>query len=240
MRLSAVVDSCRSKLKGPQFKPAVVLLVSTVTMITWKYFGSTQYYLEHLSDQFVWFSDPQATAAIYSFLGAFVLMGLLPAAIVKLVFRENLADYGVRLGNRVRTVRSFLIWAPVFVLIAYFAAGSPSVLRQYPINPHAGASAGTFTLHCVTYLLFYLGWEFQFRGFMQQGLRESLGASNALLVQVMASVLLHIGKPVGETYGAIFGGLLWGILAYRTQSLLSGLLQHFLLGVMLDWFICFT
>jgi uncharacterized protein len=240
MRASNVLASFRAKLQGPQFKPVVILFVSTITMITWKYFGSPQYYLEHLSDQFVWFSDPQATAAVYSFLGVFVLMGLAPAAVVKVVFRENLADYGVRFGDRVRTPRSFLIWAPVFVLIAYFAAGSPSVRQQYPINPHAGASGGTFALHCLTYLLFYLGWEFQFRGFMQQGLRESLGTANALMVQVMASVLLHIGKPVGETYGSILGGLLWGILAYRTKSLLSGMLQHFLLGVTLDWFICFA
>jgi membrane protease YdiL (CAAX protease family) len=48
---------------------------------------------------------------------------------------------------------------------------------------------------------------------------------------------MHLGKPVGEVYGSIIGGLIWGLLAYRTRSLLSGLLQHFLLGVLLDWFI---
>ena len=89
-----------------------------------------------------------------------------------------------------------------------------------------------------TYVLFYLGWEFYFRGFMQMGLRESLGDVNALLVQVMASTLLHIGKPGAETFGAIFGGILWGILVYRTRSLLSGLVQHALLGLALDWFLC--
>jgi membrane protease YdiL (CAAX protease family) len=65
-----------------------------------------------------------------------------------------------------------------------------------------------------------------------------MGSSSALLVQVLASVLLHIGKPTGEIYGSIVGGLLWGLLAYRTRSLLSGMLQHFLLGIALDWFIC--
>ncbi len=65
-----------------------------------------------------------------------------------------------------------------------------------------------------------------------------MGATNALLVQVLASVLLHIGKPVSETYAAIAGGLLWGLLAYRTRSLFSGMLQHYLLGIALDWFIC--
>ena len=37
----------------------------------------------------------------------------------------------------------------------------------------------------------------------------------------------------------IAGGILWGLLAFRTRSLLSGLMQHFLLGLAVDWFLCF-
>jgi membrane protease YdiL (CAAX protease family) len=96
-----------------------------------------------------------------------------------------------------------------------------------------------FGLHAAAYLLFYLGWEFQFRGFMQHGLRETMGDANAVLVQVLASVLLHIGKPATETYAAIAGGLFWGVLAFRTRSLLSGMLQHFLLGLSVDFFLCY-
>jgi uncharacterized protein len=221
-----------------RFKPMIILAVSTVVMITWRCFFSPQYYLEQLSGRFVWFADPVATAAVYSFLGALLLMGVVPALIVKLVFREKLADYGVRFGDRVRTVRSFLICAPIFVLVAYLAARNPTFWKEYPINRHAGVSMQTFALHALTYLMYYVGWEFLFRGFMQHGLQESMGAANAIWVQVMASAIMHIGKPAGEIYGSIGGGLLWGILAYRTRSLLSGLLQHSLLGILVDWFIC--
>jgi membrane protease YdiL (CAAX protease family) len=238
MKATTAADPFRTALEGWQIKPTVILSVSTVTLITWKCFASPQYYLEQLSDRFVWFSDLQATAAVYSFLGAFLLMGVVPALIVKFVFRESLADYGVRFGNPLRTVRSSIVAAPVIVLISYFAAHNPSFWKEYPINHNAGASPQTFVLHALAYLVFYLGWEFQFRGFMQRGLLDSMGLGNAILVQVMASVIVHIGKPVGEIYGSIIGGLIWGILAYRTRSLMSGLLQHFLLGVLLDWFIC--
>jgi uncharacterized protein len=238
MSLTGLFAPLWSAFQGRQLKPTVILAVSTLTLITWKYGASPQYYLDHLSDQFVWFSDPVAAAAVYHFLGTLLLMGLVPVLVVKLVFRENLADYGVRLGNRKRTVLSFLIWGPIFALIAYISSGNPSLWQEYPINRHAGASTQVFLLHALTYLLFYVGWEFQFRGFMQHGLQESLGMTNALLVQVLASVLAHIGKPASETFAAILGGLLWGILAYRTRSLLSGFLQHSLLGILLDWFIC--
>jgi membrane protease YdiL (CAAX protease family) len=75
--------------------------------------------------------------------------------------------------------------------------------------------------------------------FLQFGLGSRLGPINAILIQVIASSLIHIGKPPVETFAAIGGGVLWGVIAYRSQSLLSGLLQHFLLGIALDYFICF-
>ena len=62
----------------------------------------------------------------------------------------------------------------------------------------------------LTTFKYYLGWEFFFRGFMQFGLRGALGDWNAILVQTLASCLIHIGKPAGEIYGAIVAGLLWG------------------------------
>jgi len=239
MMSNASADSLWVQLRGRQRKPAIVLTVSTLSLSAWWYYGSPQFYLERLSGTFVWFGDPQATAAVYSFLAAAVLMGVVPLTIVKFVFHESPADYGVRLGNRVRTLRSMLIFAPIMVAIAYFSSGSPAMRSAYPINPHAGGSSSTFALHVVTYLLYYLGWEFQFRGFMQHGLRESFGDVGAILVQTMASVLVHLGKPPMETFAALAAGILWGIFAIRTRSLLSGLVQHALLGITLDWFVCY-
>ena len=166
-------------------------------------------------------------------------MGVVPALIVKFLFKQRLSEYGVQLGDRARTVRTFLLLAPVFVAIAYGSSRDPSIAAVYPINPHAGASPTMFAWHVATYALFYLGWEFHFRGFLQFGLTGKLGVVQAVLIQVMASSLLHIGKPAAETFGAIAGGILWGVIAYRTRSLLSGLLQHFLLGTALDWFLCY-
>lgn len=226
-------------LSGDQFKPTVILFTAPLIMLTWKCFGSTAFFAQRLAPLLGLQGDPTVGAAVYHFGSCFVLFALIPALIVKIVFRERLADYGVRIGNRVRLVRSVLIFAPCMVLIAYLAYNSPAMRAEYPINRHAGASPGMFGLHAFTYALFYLGWEFYFRGFLQCGLRDKLGAVNALAVQVIASALVHIGKPWSETYGSIIGGILWGVFVYRTRSLLSGLVQHFLLGLSVDYFICY-
>lgn len=229
----------RDAFRGEQRRPTVILLASPVLLITWVYCGSSAFYLEHLAGSVVLWNDPAATAGAYTFLAAFVLLGVVPALIVKLVFGESLADYGVGLGNRKRTVRTFLLWAPVFLLVAYLASRDPHIADYYPINKSAGKSPALFGWHACFYAMFYVGYEFHFRGFTQLGLRKSLGDVNALLVQVLGSTLVHVGRPVGETYGAVAAGVLWGALAYRTRSLLSGLLQHFLLGLSLDWFLCY-
>lgn len=224
--------------QGEQLKPTVILLSSLVLSLVWWHFGRFPFYDAHLAGRWDMVDD-RTMRAVYTFVNCFVLLGVIPAMIVKLVFGENLADYGVQWGIRWRTARSFLMFAPVFVVAGYLGAHSPNVTDVYPIDRGAGDSAGRFVLHVATYVFLYMGFEFHYRGFVQFGLRESLGEVNAVLVQVATSVLIHLGKPAGETFGSLLCGILWGIIAFRTRSILSGMLQHFLLGVTLDFFVCF-
>ncbi len=231
--------SLMESLRGQQRKATAVLVVSPLLVVTWKYYASPEKILQALRPEWVLWDDPQATAAVYAMVGTFVLLGLIPAMVVKLAFGERLADYGVRLGDRPRTFRTMAFLGPLFVLGGYIASRDLAVQIEYPLNPSAGSSPAMFAIHGFAYLLFYLGWEFHFRGFLQHGLRASMGDTSAVLVAVMASCLAHLGKPASETYAAILGGLLWGFLAFRTRSLASGLVQHFLLGISLDWFLCY-
>ena len=238
MSLGGTLTPIADAFRGEQLKPTLILLVSPILLITWKYFGAPEFFTAHIADHMTEAIDPIAGAAVYSFGMAFLLMGILPMLMVKFVFREKLTDYGVGLGKTKRTIQAIAISVPFFVVVGFFSSFDASIAEEYPINRNAGNSLAMFVLHGFTYGLFYLGWEFHFRGFLQFGLRDSLGAGNALLVQVLASVLVHLGKPCIETYAAILGGIVWGLIAYRTRSLSVGLSQHFALGLSLDWFIC--
>lgn len=233
----AVWDGLASAFRGEQFKPTLILGISPFLMVAWKYFGDPKYLADAVPASCVLWNDRAASGAVYSFLAGFVLLGLVPAMLVQFVFHEPLADYGVRIGNKVRTLRAILVLCPWFVLAGYFASTDPAVRAYYPINPSAGKSPDMFAVHAVTYFLFYVGWEFHFRGFLQVGLKGRMGDVNALLVQVLASGLLHIGRPASETFASLLAGVLWGVLVIRTRSLLSGLMQHYLLGISLDWFL---
>lgn len=235
-----ILGEAEAGLSDPrQLEAAVVLVVSPLLMVTWWYYGDPRWLAQALPEAAILWGDRAATSALGSFVAAFLLLGLVPALLVRFGFRRRLADYGVQWGDRVRTPRAIAWLCPAFVAAGYVSSTIPAVQQYYPINPSAGASPGMFAAHALGYLLFYLGWEFHFRGFLQFGLRNRFGEVNAVLVQVLASVLLHVGRPASETYASMLVGLLWGALAFRTRSLIPGLLQHYCLGISLDWFLCF-
>ncbi len=224
--------------------PTILLLAGLAALI-WKFFGSQQFYLAQLRHWNIlpasWpgFVTGEGQAAAYRFLSCLVLFGVVPAVVGVVVFRRPLGQWGVTLGRRRRTALWVAISLPAFIALGAFSATMPELRRVYPINPLASMSMAAFVAHAATYLLFYVGWEFFFRGFLLFGLEKELGAANAVLIQAIMSAMLHIGDPAGEAFGGFAGGILWGVAALRTRSLLPGLVGHAALGLSLDWFLCF-
>jgi len=225
---------------GVSRKPTVILLATPLILTTWKYYGTKAFYLSDLASAFVLFGNPEQTAELYTFFSAFVLFALVPWAIVRFVFKESMSAYGLQLGDWRFGLKAFLILAPIFVLASYTSINDPAFLAEYPLYKGAGASPSIFLGHALAYLFFYFGWEVYFRGFMQFGLRDAFGDWNSILVQTALSCIVHIGKPAGEIYSSIIGALVWGVLVFRTRSIIWGLLIHWLLGVSLDFFICYA
>lgn len=229
-------EYCSMFIRPAQWRATVVLVASTVLMITWKCFGSADFYRQHLAPTLLVLEDVDFTAAAYNFLSSLLLLGAIPALIVTGLFREPLSDYGVRWGDLRKAAQVLLILLPVFLLAAYVGTRGPEVRKFYPLNPSADRA---FVPHAVLFFSFYVGWEFHFRGFLQNGLRDVLGETNAILIQTMASTLLHIGTPTMETYMAIVAGIMWGVIMCWTRSLLAGLILHFSLGIFADYFLLF-
>jgi uncharacterized protein len=229
----------QSAFAPEQRKTTIILLAAPVLMTTFKYYGSHTFFSTRLLPEFSGVNPPGQAAEIYLFCSSAFWLGLIPWLIIRGIFHERLADYGVRMGDFRFGLKAFALLAPIFVIATWPSARMPEFMAEYPFWKQAGQNAGSFLVHAGSYLLFYLGWEFFFRGFLQFGLRPRLGDVNAVLVQTLASCLLHMGKPAPEIYGSILAGLVWGWLVFRTGSLLFVVLLHWLLGVSLDLFLCF-
>lgn len=235
----------RGFLGGSTAKAPLILVVSGLTALLWKFFGSEQFFLEHLRSGTIvprsipGFETAEGQAAAYRFLTCLVFFGLLPLGIGIIVVRRPMSDWGLTLGRVRRTVVWVIASLPVFAALGAFSAGIDELRAVYPINPSACDSIAAFAGHAVSYLLFYLGWEFFFRGFLLCGLKDELGAANAVVIQAIVSAMLHIGDPASEAFGGFAGGILWGVAALRTRSIVPSLVGHATLGLSLDWFLCF-
>lgn len=120
--------------------------------------------------------------------------------------------------------------------------------REAGIGPLLGHYAAYF-------FLYYVPWEFLFRGFLlfpfaleaerafasagagtpAEGAAAATGGAAPLiaalvLFQTIPSAMLHVGHPISELAGAVVAGIIFGILAWKTRSILPGLILHAAIG----------
>lgn len=218
------------------YESALILLVVPIVLLLWVYCGK-QTHFDRFFGQIQGRWDQDFYGTIYEYLTAFLLMFVVPFLVVKLVFKQDLCEFGFQLGDARYGLRVLVIALPILLLSAYAGSLDPAIQAEYPLAKSAIGHVPLFLLAELFYLIFYLGWEFLFRGFMLFGLEERHGAVLAILVQMIPSAIVHIGKPASESFAAIAAGLVFGYVAFRTRSILYPLLLHAIVGVGTDVFV---
>ena len=214
-------------------KPTVILICSSLLLSIHKVFGSIEF--AHRT-----FGSPGGiTASAYMFVSASILLGIIPLSIIAFAFRDRPSEYGIGIGDWKAGLRMNAILLPIIVIgLLYPASQTEEIRGYYPLAPEAAVSIPNFLLLQIPrILLFYVAWEFFFRGFMLFGLRPYVGDWLAICIQTIPQCLWHIGLPTGEMLSSIAGGILFGIMALRTGSILWPLVLHCAIAVSLDAFI---
>ena len=158
-----------------------------------------------------------------------------PVLLIKLVLREKVLDYGLRIRGIARHgavyAFAFTIAAPVIVAVSYTAAFQD----KYPFyHPPAGDSLWPYMYGWwILYWLQFVALEFFFRGFLLNGLVPRLGYA-AIYAMVVPYNMLHFGKPMAEAVAAIVGGIALGHLALKTKSIWWGAALHISIAITMD------
>lgn len=165
-----------------------------------------------------------------------LLFGFIPLVLARTAWKKPLVSFGVAIGDWKFGLAAVVILLPVIsAALLLPAANLHDMQAVYPVDHTASDSIGQFLSYAAgRVLLFYVAWEFFFRGFLLFGLRDTLGDTAALMIQVLPSALWHIGYPAGELYASIGGGVLFGWLALRTGSILWPLILHAGIGMVTD------
>ncbi len=160
---------------------------------------------------------------------------LVPLFIIKVLFKENLADYGLKWKGAFTNYPVYLLMLVFMIpLVAYFST-TASFQATYPFYRLAPGERPypNLWLWEIIYFLQFVWLEFFFRGFMVHGLKKRLGIYS-VFIMVIPYCMIHFGKPLPETVAAIVAGIALGMLSYKTRSVLLGIAIHYSVGLMMD------
>jgi len=218
----------------------IILLSAPVLLTLYWYHGDIKSFVSI----FKYNGDPELLdffASVWQFFVFFFLMLVLPLMYIKFRMKKKIKDFGFGLGDRKFGFRLVLIVIPLIILpIMYFASGMEDLQNEYPLSKAIIKRHDLIFIYEILYIiLYYITWEFYFRGFLLFGLKNKFGATAAILIQTISSCLIHLGKPEGEIIGSIIIGILFGYIALRTKSIWYVFLMHAAIGVLIDLFIIF-
>jgi hypothetical protein len=120
----------------------------------------------------------------------------------------------------------------LLVPLVALASTQPDFLRVYPrvravafMSHYPGPLWPRQAGYELSYGLDFLSIELFFRGLLVIGLVRYAG-EQAILPMAAWYCTIHFGKPLAECLTSFAGGMALGVLAYRTRSVLGGLMIH--------------
>jgi membrane protease YdiL (CAAX protease family) len=186
-------------------------------------------------------SRNELTAVRLYFAAFFVLLLAVPCFLLFLTSSKPwtaLASFGWTFGRAGRGFALAAIGLPLAILSGFIGSRDPEMRKMYPFAKAACASKRTFAGYELSYLLlYYLPWEFVFRGVLFLPLVPAIGLIPALAIQTTISTLLHIGHPDTEVFAAVGAGIVFGVVAWATGSFLYPLVLHAATGMATDTFL---
>ena len=183
------------------------------------------------------------TPVMTYFASVFGLLFLLPLAVILLQGRQTgISPYSMGLGpgNWKLGLILTVVFLPLSILGLILGLNDPGLKKYYPFSKEAMASPQRFVLYEAAYLaLYYLPWEFTFRGVILFSLLALVphtvpGLVIVVMVSTFLSTIYHIGHPNSEVLGAFLLGLIAGTITAVTGSFLYALFHHALVGILND------
>lgn len=217
----------------------LTIIFLTIILFLYCYFGSYSFFENTFS-----IKNLDYWKIIYHNIMAFVLFFLVGTIYTKFVLKEKLKDYlhfgNYKLGLKIIAIATIIV--PIICLTTVF---DKSMSSTYPlISFNLYNSWWEITLYFLSYILYYIGWEYLFRGIALKGTKDKIGILGAILFTTLISSLIHtsianFGKPMLETLSAIPAGLIFGYITHKTNSIYYSLYTHSIVGILTDIFIFF-
>ncbi len=195
-----------------------------------------QWWLDTM-EQWTGFTDVQMFRYWWKDTVCFVLLMVIPIIFMKVFAGWKMSDLGLRIrGTKKEFGLIFVLWL-AFLPVIWIVSDFPDFAKTYPQVRSSKTDVAIFVAHHAYYLVYWMGWEFYYRGLLLFGFARDYG-SKAVLLSTFPFVVMHYGKPPMEMMAAILAGFILCGIALRSRSIMPGVVLHWLVQVSIDFANC--
>jgi hypothetical protein len=213
--------------KTLDFKTVYIFISVAIIVFLSLTVASPSFYYDH-------FGKIRLESRIYWFLMDGSFMFLIPVISIKFVFKKKLSDFGFTLGDKKFGILTSAIFFAFMFVIVMIVSSSIEFKVAYPQGGEAlRNNYQLLFLYELCILVYMLGWEFLWRGYMLFGLKEKLGLYT-IFIQMIPFFILHKGKPEIELFASILAGIILGVQALRSRSFIYSWILHWMVMVSID------
>ena len=211
--------------------------------ILWSVVGFGSYYFLSLNNSCIRcfgnkckILDSQGNQVLLQRMLGLLFLGIFSALIILLLPDITLKEYG--LSFNFLSMPPWWSWLliPLILMMGYFAAQKPDNLKMYPQIRAPQWTRGMILISSVSWVLFLIGYEFLFRGFVLHASLELMGPVPAIALNCAIYAFAHFYKGPGEAFGAIPVGILLCYLTLITGNIWCAVILHSVMALSNEWF----
>lgn len=180
--------------------------------------------------------DSQAKEILLQRLWGFIFLGVFPVIFILFFPEKNLKDLGLALSWL--SAPPWWVWVVLLIILiaGFYTAKQPGNLAMYPqIRIHQW-TPGLLALSGLSWVVFLLGYEFLFRGFLLFASLAVMDVWPAIALNCAIYSLAHLYKGPGETFGAIPVGILLCYITLLTGNIWTAVGIHSVMALSNEWF----
>lgn len=173
-----------------------------------------------------WGGD-QLSSRIWWAWASVATYALIPLLVLKLGFRAQFKDYGLKLSGVFNAWPLYAVFVAVMVPLVWVCSGEERFQHTYPFMRFRTPAEVREELWKweLSYAAQFVALEFFFRGFIVHGTKHRFGVYS-VFVMTFPYVMIHFGKPWPETCASIIAGVVLGYMSLATRSVWLGASLH--------------
>lgn len=180
---------------------------------------------------------------LYQFAATVLLFLVIPWLICKYVLHISFSNLVWRYAKNKTALLICAIVYPLVLVSTWFSSAQPVLQAEYPLSKLIGSSWCVFISYQIAYFFYFFAYESFFRGYLQFGMLSNKPTkteiTTVIIIQTVLTTLFHIGKPTTEIITAAVFGPVLGYVAIRFNSIWYGMVIHYLMNVLMDYFILY-